>query len=51
MHNVRFIILVFSLTSCSADPYDDFIKKFADNYIRKTLQQTMTSHPKTSENK
>lgn len=25
-------LLVISLTSCSADPYDEFIKKFTDNY-------------------
>ena len=32
MHKIRIIILALSLTSCSADPYDDFIKKFTDNY-------------------
>ena len=47
MHNVRFIILVFSLTSCSADPYDDFIKKFADNY---NTQNFAANYDLTSEN-
>lgn len=32
MRNVRAIFFLLALTTCSADPYDDFIKKFADNY-------------------
>ena len=28
MYNFKIIIFLLYLTSCSADPYDDFIKKF-----------------------
>lgn len=46
--NIRLSValLVISLSSCSTDPYDDFIKKFTDNY---NAQNFATTYDVTAE--